>query len=155
VFVRERFGRAQLLQFDTLAIERNIEHTRFPVPKDETHANNRHRHCGSLGSVSSGAASNVAARSERAGAVRFAGADQDQTLSERLDRSDGVIRPRNVDRDARDAASKRRQDAGRAATPDEPIIVRVQIAVTRRAGIIRLLMAYLIFGLIVVLLFDA
>ena len=39
VFVRERFGKAQLAQFDTLVIERNIEHTRFPVPKDETHAN--------------------------------------------------------------------------------------------------------------------
>jgi hypothetical protein len=36
VFVRERFGRARVVQFDTLAIERNIEHTRFPVPKDET-----------------------------------------------------------------------------------------------------------------------
>jgi hypothetical protein len=39
VFVRERFGSARLVQFDTPAIERNIEHTRFPVPKDETHAN--------------------------------------------------------------------------------------------------------------------
>jgi hypothetical protein len=39
VFVRERFGRVQVVQFDTLAVERNIEHTRFPVPKDETHAN--------------------------------------------------------------------------------------------------------------------
>ena len=38
VFVRERFGKARVVQFDTLAIERNIEHTRFPVPKDETHA---------------------------------------------------------------------------------------------------------------------
>src|SRR5262249_25133629 len=37
-FVRERFGRARLVQFDTLEIERNIEHTRFPVPEDETHA---------------------------------------------------------------------------------------------------------------------
>ena len=38
---------------------------------------------------------------------------KDQTLSERLDRSDGVIRPRNVDPEMhRDAASKRRQDAG-------------------------------------------
>jgi hypothetical protein len=43
VFVRERFGRAQLVQFDTLAIERNIEHTRFPVPKDETHATSARR----------------------------------------------------------------------------------------------------------------
>ena len=39
VFVRERFGRAQVVHFDTMAIERNIEHTRFPFPKDETHAN--------------------------------------------------------------------------------------------------------------------
>jgi hypothetical protein len=38
VFVRERFGRPTLAQFDTLVIERNIEHTRFPVPEDETHA---------------------------------------------------------------------------------------------------------------------
>ena len=34
VFVRERFGRARLVQFDTLVIERNIEHTRFPVPQN-------------------------------------------------------------------------------------------------------------------------
>ena len=26
------------MHFDTLVIERNIEHTRFPVPEDETHA---------------------------------------------------------------------------------------------------------------------
>ena len=32
VFVRERFGQARVVHFDTLAIERNIEHTRFPVP---------------------------------------------------------------------------------------------------------------------------
>jgi hypothetical protein len=38
VFVRERFGRASLANFDTRDIERNIEHTRFPVPEDETHA---------------------------------------------------------------------------------------------------------------------
>ena len=38
VFVGERFGRARLVQFDTLVIERNIEHTRFPVPQGETHA---------------------------------------------------------------------------------------------------------------------
>jgi hypothetical protein len=38
VFVRERFGKARVVHFDTLAIERNIEHTRFPIPKDETHA---------------------------------------------------------------------------------------------------------------------
>ena len=31
VFVRERFGRARLAHFDTLVIERNIEHTRFPA----------------------------------------------------------------------------------------------------------------------------
>jgi hypothetical protein len=37
VFVRERFGRARLAQFDTLVIERNIEHTRFPFPESETH----------------------------------------------------------------------------------------------------------------------
>jgi hypothetical protein len=37
-FVRERFGRARLVHFDTLVIERNIEHTRFPVPQDEIHA---------------------------------------------------------------------------------------------------------------------
>lgn len=38
LFVRERFGRASLTHFDTLEIERNIEHTRFPVPEEETHA---------------------------------------------------------------------------------------------------------------------
>src|SRR5262249_834017 len=37
-FVRDRFGRPSPAQFDTLVIERNIEHTRFPVPEDETHA---------------------------------------------------------------------------------------------------------------------
>ena len=38
VFVRERFGKARLVHFETLVIERNIEHTRFPVPEGETHA---------------------------------------------------------------------------------------------------------------------
>ena len=37
-FVRERFGGARLVKFDTTEIERNIEHTRFPVPEGETHA---------------------------------------------------------------------------------------------------------------------
>jgi hypothetical protein len=37
LFVRERFGKASLTHFDTLLIEQNIEHTRFPVPEDETH----------------------------------------------------------------------------------------------------------------------
>jgi hypothetical protein len=35
--VRERFGKVALSQLDTLVIEANIEHTRFPVPKDELH----------------------------------------------------------------------------------------------------------------------
>jgi len=35
--VRERFGKVALSQLDTLVIEANIEHTRFPVPKDEQH----------------------------------------------------------------------------------------------------------------------
>ena len=38
VFVRERLGSARLAHFDTLVIQRNIEHTRFPVPDQETHA---------------------------------------------------------------------------------------------------------------------
>ncbi len=38
LFVRERFGKAALSQLDTVVIEANIEHTRFPVPKDEKHA---------------------------------------------------------------------------------------------------------------------
>jgi hypothetical protein len=38
MFVRERFGKVALSQLDTLVIERNIEHTRFPVPKNEQHA---------------------------------------------------------------------------------------------------------------------
>ena len=37
IFVRERFGKVALSQLDTLVIEANIEHTRFPVPKDEQH----------------------------------------------------------------------------------------------------------------------
>ena len=38
LFVRERFGKATLIHLDTMEIEANIEHTRFPVPKDEQHA---------------------------------------------------------------------------------------------------------------------
>jgi hypothetical protein len=38
LFVRERFGKVALSHLDTLEIEANIEHTRFPVPKDELHA---------------------------------------------------------------------------------------------------------------------
>ncbi len=38
LFVRERFGKVGLSQLDTFIIEANIEHTRFPVPKDEQHA---------------------------------------------------------------------------------------------------------------------
>jgi len=37
IFVRERFVKVALSQLDTLVIEANIEHTRFPVPKDELH----------------------------------------------------------------------------------------------------------------------
>jgi hypothetical protein len=37
LFVRERFGRVALSHLDTMEIEANIEHTRFPVPKDERH----------------------------------------------------------------------------------------------------------------------
>jgi hypothetical protein len=37
LFVRERFGKEALSQLDILAIEANIEHTRFPVPDDEIH----------------------------------------------------------------------------------------------------------------------
>jgi hypothetical protein len=37
LFVRERFGKVSLIHFDTMVIERNIEHTRFPVPEQETH----------------------------------------------------------------------------------------------------------------------
>jgi hypothetical protein len=38
LFVRERFGKVALSHLDTREIEANIEHTRFPVPKDEDHA---------------------------------------------------------------------------------------------------------------------
>ena len=36
--MRERFGKVALIHLDTMEIEANIEHTRFPVPKDEQHA---------------------------------------------------------------------------------------------------------------------
>ena len=38
LFVRERFGKVALSHLDSMEIEANIEHTRFPVPKDEQHA---------------------------------------------------------------------------------------------------------------------
>jgi hypothetical protein len=38
LFVRERFGRGTLVDIDSRIIEANIEHTRFPVPEDEAHA---------------------------------------------------------------------------------------------------------------------
>jgi len=38
LFVRERFGKIGLSQLNSSQIEANIEHTRFPVPKDEQHA---------------------------------------------------------------------------------------------------------------------
>jgi hypothetical protein len=38
LFVRERFGKVALSHLNTMEIEANIEHTRFPVPKDEEHA---------------------------------------------------------------------------------------------------------------------
>ena len=37
LFVRERFGKVSLIPIDTMQIEANIEHTRFPVPEDEQH----------------------------------------------------------------------------------------------------------------------
>jgi hypothetical protein len=37
LFVRERFAKSALTHIDTLEIERNIEHTRFPVPENEQH----------------------------------------------------------------------------------------------------------------------
>jgi len=40
LFVHERFGKVSLAPFDTAVIEANIEHTRFPVPEDEDHADN-------------------------------------------------------------------------------------------------------------------
>ena len=39
LFVRERFGKVSLTPIDTQEIEANIEHTHFPVPEDEEHAN--------------------------------------------------------------------------------------------------------------------
>src|SRR5215475_15985063 len=38
LFVRERFGKVALSHLDTMEIEANVEHTRFPVPEDEQHA---------------------------------------------------------------------------------------------------------------------
>jgi hypothetical protein len=38
IFVRERFGKVALSHIDTMEIEANIEHTRFPVPQDEQHS---------------------------------------------------------------------------------------------------------------------
>jgi hypothetical protein len=38
LFVRERFGRVSLTHIDTMLVESNIEHTRFPVPGDDEHA---------------------------------------------------------------------------------------------------------------------
>jgi hypothetical protein len=38
LFVRERFGKIGLSQINSVQIEANIEHTRFPVPQDEQHA---------------------------------------------------------------------------------------------------------------------
>lgn len=38
LFVRERFGKIGLSQINSSQIETNIEHTRFPVPDDEQHA---------------------------------------------------------------------------------------------------------------------
>jgi hypothetical protein len=38
LFVRERFGKVGLSHLNSVVIEANIEHTRFPVPKDEQHA---------------------------------------------------------------------------------------------------------------------
>jgi hypothetical protein len=39
IFVRERFGNVALVHIDTLAIEANIEHTRFPVPEGKDYVN--------------------------------------------------------------------------------------------------------------------
>jgi len=39
LFVRERFGKVALTHIDTMVIEANIEHTRFPVPVDDEHSN--------------------------------------------------------------------------------------------------------------------
>lgn len=38
IFVRERFGQSSLTHIDTGEIERNIEHTLFPIPENEHHA---------------------------------------------------------------------------------------------------------------------
>jgi hypothetical protein len=38
LFVRERFGKVALTAIDTMVIEANIEHTRFPVPQDDEHS---------------------------------------------------------------------------------------------------------------------
>src|SRR5262245_19858815 len=38
LFVRERFGKVALVHVDTMEIEKNIEHTRFPFPEDEQHS---------------------------------------------------------------------------------------------------------------------
>jgi len=38
LFVRERFGKVGLSHLNSREIEDNIEHTRFPVPKDDEHA---------------------------------------------------------------------------------------------------------------------
>jgi hypothetical protein len=38
LFVRERFGKIALTHVDTLEVEANIEHTRFPFPEDEQHS---------------------------------------------------------------------------------------------------------------------
>jgi hypothetical protein len=38
LFVRERFGKVGVSHLNCVVIEANIEHTRFPVPKDEHHA---------------------------------------------------------------------------------------------------------------------
>jgi hypothetical protein len=67
LFVRERFARARLAHFDTLVIERNIEHTRFPVPEDETHADtaNFPGWCAPLTSSASSPTSTTCARSRR------------------------------------------------------------------------------------------
>jgi len=41
LFVRERFGKTSLAQIDIAAVTANIEHTRFPVPEDEAHADTK------------------------------------------------------------------------------------------------------------------
>ena len=44
LFVSERFGKASLTHIDTLEIQANIEHTRFPVPEHEQHASTADYH---------------------------------------------------------------------------------------------------------------